>query len=738
MVVAMLTGTNFKDGTTKVNFSGTGIVVNSVKCVSETQVQVNLTVSSVAMMGYRDIILTTPAGRVTRRDGFEIVHPAPTLSSLSPTTVVLGQDVKVSLAGMGMMGSATAVSFGDGIDVTDVRGSSTALTVSIQISSTARVGTRPVTVTNPAPGGGESSLSELFSVEYPAPLITSVSPSTGTRGRSAGITVTGTGFYPGSTSIDFGTGIVLDSVTVVSSTEIRARATVSFSAAAGAGNVSVTNTGPGGGTATLSSGFAVNNPIPGITAVTPAIGPRGKAVTVQMTGTDFISGATTVDAGEGTTVSALTVTSSTQMAVTLEISAGAAIGNRNVIVTNSPPAGGTATLTNGFLVGNPLPTFVAASPTSGSRGQTLTVNLTGSGFLVGTTSLDFGPNIDVAAVNVISPTRLSATIKINTAAVTGARNIQVTNATPGGGTAALTNGFSVTNPAPTIASVEPANLLRGGSATLVVTGTQFIGGVTSLSFGDGVSVSRLVIRSLTEIELTATVAANAMAGMRDVTVTNAAPGGGSASLSGAFTVRNPDPTLSTLTPASAGRGTFINVLVTGTQLISGVTTVSFGPDITVTSTNVKSPTEMLVSISISPTAATGSRAVSVTNPSPGGGTATLPTGFNVTTSPATAIEGSLGLVPDEYVLHEAYPNPFNPSTRIRYGIPEDSRIELVVHNMLGNIVSVLIVGERSKGLYELQWHAENLPSGVYLVRLHAQSVESTKRFLASRKVVLVK
>ena len=51
MVVTMLTGTNFTDGTTKVNFIGTGIVVNSVKCLSETQVQVNLTVSSVAMMG---------------------------------------------------------------------------------------------------------------------------------------------------------------------------------------------------------------------------------------------------------------------------------------------------------------------------------------------------------------------------------------------------------------------------------------------------------------------------------------------------------------------------------------------------------------------------------------------------------------------------------------------------------------------------------------------------------------
>jgi hypothetical protein len=72
--------------------------------------------------------------------------------------------------------------------------------------------------------------------------------------------------------------------------------------------------------------------------------------------------------------------------------------------------------------------------------------------------VSFGPNIDVASVNVISLTQLSASVTINTAAATGARNIQVTNAAPGGGTATLTNGFSVTNPAPTLASVAPTSL----------------------------------------------------------------------------------------------------------------------------------------------------------------------------------------------------------------------------------------------------------------------------------------
>jgi hypothetical protein len=95
-------------------------------------------------------------------------------------------------------------------------------------------------------------------------------------------------------------------------------------------------------------------------------------------------------------------------------------------------------------------------------------------------------------------------------------------------------------------------------------------------------------------------------------------------------------------------------------------------------------------------------------------------------------------MPEEYVLHEAYPNPFNPSTKIRYGLPERSRVKLEVYNMLGNIVAVLVDGERSKGYYEVEWVAGNLPSGVYLIRLHSESLESSKRLLASRKVVLVK
>jgi hypothetical protein len=191
-------------------------------------------------------------------------------------------------------------------------------------------------------------------------------------------------------------------------------------------------------------------------------------------------------------------------------------------------------------------------------------------------------------------------------------------------------------------------------------------------------------------------------------------------------------------PVSAGRGSLLKVTVVGTQFIDGVTSLSFGADISVTNFAVKSSTEIDVNIAINPAATAGTRTVTVTNAAPGGGSASLTNGFTITSASPTSIEGELGIIPDQYALQEAYPNPFNPSTRIRYGVPENSRIKLIVHNMLGNVVAELVSGERSKGMYELQWHADNLPSGVYLIRMNAESLESTKRFIASRKVVLVK
>ncbi len=74
-------------------------------------------------------------------------------------------------------------------------------------------------------------------------------------------------------------------------------------------------------------------------------------------------------------------------------------------------------------------------------------------------------------------------------------------------------------------------------------------------------------------------------------------------------------------------------------------------------------------------------------------------------------------VPAAYALEAAYPNPFNPQTTIRFGVPEAAQVSLAVYDVLGRQVRVLVEGRRAAGVHEVVFEAGGLPSGTYLVRL---------------------
>ena len=96
------------------------------------------------------------------------------------------------------------------------------------------------------------------------------------------------------------------------------------------------------------------------------------------------------------------------------------------------------------------------------------------------------------------------------------------------------------------------------------------------------------------------------------------------------------------------------------------------------------------------------------------------------------------IIPDEYVLHQNYPNPFNPTTMIKYGLPEQSNIKLEIFNMLGQSVGLLINDNKSAGYYETTWDASYLPSGLYLVSLRAEGLNTKKSFVQVKKALLLK
>jgi DNA-binding transcriptional regulator of glucitol operon len=101
--------------------------------------------------------------------------------------------------------------------------------------------------------------------------------------------------------------------------------------------------------------------------------------------------------------------------------------------------------------------------------------------------------------------------------------------------------------------------------------------------------------------------------------------------------------------------------------------------------------------------------------------------FNVITSAP-----DVAYVPDEFALHAPAPNPFNPTTRISFSLPEASHVRLEVFDLLGRKVATLRDEPMDAGEHEVGWDASGFSSGVYLVRLNAGDQ------VATAKLVLLK
>ena len=96
------------------------------------------------------------------------------------------------------------------------------------------------------------------------------------------------------------------------------------------------------------------------------------------------------------------------------------------------------------------------------------------------------------------------------------------------------------------------------------------------------------------------------------------------------------------------------------------------------------------------------------------------------------------ITPTGYTLEQNYPNPFNPSTMIRYKIAEESNVTITIFNILGKEVDTIANGVQQKGFYEKTWNAERFSSGVYYVKMIAQSLSSNKIYSNVIKMVYLK
>ena len=84
-------------------------------------------------------------------------------------------------------------------------------------------------------------------------------------------------------------------------------------------------------------------------------------------------------------------------------------------------------------------------------------------------------------------------------------------------------------------------------------------------------------------------------------------------------------------------------------------------------------------------------------------------------------------LPEVFALSSNYPNPFNPTTTLPFALPESSEVTIAVYDVTGRRVALLVSGLMAAGHHEVQWRADNLPSGMYLVRMQAGSFSEVRR-----------
>ncbi len=87
---------------------------------------------------------------------------------------------------------------------------------------------------------------------------------------------------------------------------------------------------------------------------------------------------------------------------------------------------------------------------------------------------------------------------------------------------------------------------------------------------------------------------------------------------------------------------------------------------------------------------------------------------------------------NSYYLSQNFPNPFNPSTKIKYTIPYSGYVTLKVYDLLGKLIATLVSEEKTAGNYEINFHANNLSSGVYFYRIQSGGFSDAKKLLLLR------
>ena len=594
-------------------------------------------------------------------------------------------------------------------------------------------------------GGNDSNVYEMGTNLFLLPLrqipsivssstsisVSSITPDVGANNGPVNITeITGEGFQTGLTAklTKFGQSDILGAdFTVVNQGIINGGSFDLSGAATGTWNVVITN--PDNQTAMLAAGFTVNYiPLspPNVSSVNPlSRGQGASSQSLTISGSNFVDGASVSFSGSGITVNSTNYVSSNELTANITISGSATTGNRNITVTN--PDSQQDTCSNCFTV-NAAPSVVSASPASSTQGASgLDVIISGSNFVDGAAVSFSGTGISINTTTFNNSTQLTVNIDISSGAPVGNRNITVTN--PDNGVDTGNNLFTVnTAPIPpSVSSASPSSKPQGASnQSITINGSNFVDGASVSFSGTGITVNSTTYVSFNELTANITISGSATTGTRNVTVIN--PDSQQDTCSNCFTV-NAAPSVVSASPASSTQGASgVNVIISGSNFVSGAVAAFSGAGITVSSTIFNNATQLTINIIINGSAATGARDITVTNPDEGVGTgsgiftifaAQQNTGYVLGSGTPTLVSSTSWLAPADWFSDENPPTlatqvaqatttiSISPSVTFsgfNFGISAGSTIDKICV-LLNNLSTTVSKGGTQKWAAALSWNA---------------------------------
>ncbi len=524
-----LTGSNFINANTTVNLDGSLITPT---LVTPTSLTFNAPAHAAGTVALN---VSTPGGTSANVSGGFTYAASPTVNDLTPVTANIAGAVGVVLTGSNFIPGNTTVNIGGAVALpTSITANSLIFDAPAHVAGT-------VVVSITTPGGTSANLAGGFTY-INTPTVTNLSVAVGNTSGVVGVVLNGTGFIPGSTTINFdGSPIIPTFVTATS---------ITFDAPPHAvGTVNLNVTTPAGTSTNVSGGFTYTA-APTVAQLTPAIVPVAGLTGVTLSGSGFVVGATTVSV-DGVVIIPTLITTTL---LTFDVPAHAAAN----VVVNVSTVGGTSANVSGGLSYAAVPVATALTPSASPISGFAEVVLTGSEFIVGNTIVNFDGNP-------LTPTLVTPTSLTFNAPAHAVGTVAVSVTTPGGTSTNMSGGFSYVN-APTVGALAPIAGPLTGVNGVVLSGTGFVAANTTVNF-DGNPITPTAV---TATSLTFDAPAHAAG---TVTVSITTPAGTSANVSGGFTY-TAMPTVGSLTPAIIPLNGLNGITLSGTGFIAGVTTVT--------------------------------------------------------------------------------------------------------------------------------------------------------------------